>query len=78
MMPVVLLQQLFLPLVLFLLQSTMKIVAALEALVDIAEALHERLVLLAVAVVLLHYDFSNIPLQFSDSSCCFPPEPRCI
>jgi hypothetical protein len=55
----------------------MKNVAALEALVDLAEALHERLVLLAVAVVLLYYFSSNIPLQFSDSNSCIP-SPRCI
>ena len=53
MLPLLLLQQMFLPLVLFLLQNTMKNVATLEALVDLAEALHEHLVLLAVAVVLL-------------------------
>ncbi len=56
----------------------MKNLAALEAHVDLAEALHKRLVLLVIVVVILQYDFSNIPLQFSDNSCCFPPEPRCI
>ncbi len=49
----------------------MKDLAALEAPLDSAEALHARRVLLAVAVVLLQYYFSNIPLQFSGSIFIF-------
>ena len=41
-----------LPLLLLLLQRPMKNVAALEAHADLAEARHERLVLLAVAAVI--------------------------
>jgi hypothetical protein len=52
MAPLLLLQQLFLLVLLLLLQSPMQNVAALEAPVDVAEALYERPVLLAVAVVL--------------------------
>ena len=77
MLPLLFLHQMFLPVLLLLLQRSVKNVAALEAPADLAEALHERLVLLALAKVLLYYVFSNIPLQFSDSSSCFPP-PRCI
>ena len=77
MVPLLLLQQMVLPVLLLLLQRPMKNVAALEAPVDLAENLHERLVLLAVAAVLLYYFPSKIPLQFSDSSSCVP-SPRCI
>ncbi len=41
----------FLPLLLLLLQRPVKNVAALEAHADLAEARHERIVLLAVAAI---------------------------